>query len=71
MSGNVSMVKDFLQFPTQPFVRIAELIVMRAIRDCLPLRGPVPHNSIGTINQNYSLSSTTIIPLNMILFFSA
>ena len=50
------MVKDFMPLPTQPFVRIAELLLMRAIRDCIPLRGPVPYNSIGTINQNYSLS---------------
>ena len=64
------MVKDFMPLPTQPFVRIAELLLMRAIRDCIPLRGPVPYNSIGTINQNYSLSPAAIIPLNTILLFS-
>ena len=79
MSGNINMVKDFMHlptqpffffFPTQPFVRIAGLILMSAVRDCIPLGGPVPYNSIGTIYQNYSLSPVAIIPLNMILFFS-
>ena len=56
MSGNISMVKDLMHLPMQPFVRTVGLIFMRAIRDYIPLRGPVPYNSIGTINQNYSLS---------------
>ena len=42
---------------------------MRAIGDRTPFRGPVPYNSIGTINQNDSLSPAAIIPLNTILFF--
>ena len=52
----ILMVKDFIHLPMQPFVGIAGLILMRAIRDCIPLRGSVPYNSIGTIIQNYSLS---------------
>ena len=49
-----------MHLPMQPFVRTAGLILMRAIRDCIPLRGPVPYNCIGTINQNYSLSSIEV-----------
>ena len=64
------MVKDLMHLPMQPFVRTVGLIFMRAIRDYIPFRGPVPYNSIGTINQNYSLSPAAIIPLNTILFFS-
>ena len=70
MSGNISMVKDLMHLPTQPFVRIAVLILMRAVRDCIPNRAPVLYNSIGTISQNYSLSPTAMIPLNTIWFFS-
>ena len=70
MHGNISMVKDLMHLPTQAFVRIAVLILMRAIRDGIPDSVPVLYNSIRTINQNYSLSPTAIIPLNTILFFS-
>ena len=70
MSGNIGMVKDFMHLPMQLFVRIAGLILMRAIRDCIPCRGPVPYNSVGTINQNYSLSPAAVIPLSTTLFFS-
>lgn len=70
MSGNIGMVKDFMHLPTQPFVWISGLILIRAIRDCVPLGGPVPYNSMGTINQNYSVSPAAIIPLNTTLFSS-
>ena len=54
----------------QPFVRIAGLILMRAIRDCIPLKRTSPIQFHRNHNQNYSLSPTTIIPLSTILFFS-
>ena len=56
MSGNISMVKGFMYLPMQPSVRIAGLILIRAIEHCIPLRGPVPYNSTGPINKLFPQS---------------
>ena len=50
-----------MHLPMQPFVKIAELILMRAIRDCIPLRGIKKQRHYfankGLSSQGYGFSS--------------
>ena len=48
MCSNISVIV-FRYRPTQLLVRIAGWVLVWAVKDCTPLRGPIPDNSIGAI----------------------